>query len=82
MNCGRCPGVDRYIHCKIWLLYSDLTCDFGKVRFICLWNDGDVRHGGTAHLYLELNSAQLPFALSLSKGGFQELCKCPTLLRN
>lgn len=48
-------GVDPFVRCNLWLLYSALACGIAKVRFACLWNGGGGDGpGGTAHMYREV----------------------------
>jgi tetratricopeptide (TPR) repeat protein len=48
-------GIDPFVRCNLWLLYSALACGIAKVRFLALWNgDGGDGPGGTAHMYNEV----------------------------
>ncbi|MEK7779511.1 MAG: tetratricopeptide repeat protein [Pseudomonadota bacterium] len=48
-------GIDPYVRCNLWLLYTALSHGIRKVHFICLWNgSGGDGVGGTAHMYQEV----------------------------
>jgi len=48
-------GVDPYVRCNLWLLYTALSFGVDKVRFVCLWNGGGGDGpGGTQHMYEEV----------------------------
>ena len=47
-------GVNPYVWCNLWLLYTALSYGIDKVYFICLWNgEGDDEPGGVCHTYSE-----------------------------
>ena len=47
--------VSPFERCNLWLLYTALSHDVDKVRFICLWDgSGGDGPGGTQHMYNEV----------------------------